>query len=496
MRQSLLSLLLTLLPIGVTLVAPSADAMNHDDEKLIAQLEEMAARQAARIERLRARVSAETQSVEQQRVELMSFQIREVLREPLFRESLMPPVMQAGYDRGFFIRSSDGLFSMKFQWFLQYRWTHYATQSHNRYLLPKFERNDRTGFDFARARFRVFGNVYSKDLTYFMSLTHAENTQYDARSIYAWLNYRFTDAFQVMIGQMRLASSRAQMRKITTYQLTELPFTDAIIGCGCGIGVRFWGKAFDHRLSWFLDVVNSWNGDGNRTITNDPPELDGTPAILLRTVWHVLGDEPGREFTYQADLEHHETPALDLGFHYAFNDDDGDRRTLRVPFHARGRNVGGAFGLVPMRGLQVHQFGLEGAFKYRGFSMISECHLRVTDVKNSSGPSLAPLFQFTGDDSTNTLVVGYVQAGYMLPIPGFENKLEAVARIEGVAGVDPGNEGTWIYTGGLNYYFDEELKIQMDVSKINEVPITASTYSLANVNDDALIWRVQMTFSF
>ena len=35
-----------------------------------------------------------------------------------------------------------------------------------------------------------------------------------------------------------------------------------------------------------------------------------------------------------------------------------------------------------------------------------------------------PLFLMTGDDSTNAQHGGYLQAGYLLPIPGFERKIE------------------------------------------------------------------------
>ena len=58
-------------------------------------------------------------------------------------------------------------------------------------------------------------------------------------------------------------------------------------------------------------------------------------------------------------------------------------------------------------------------------------------------------------------------------------------------------EGTWDYGGGLNYYIQgHKVKIQTDVTKVSEVPISNSQYSLANVNDDALIWRVQLQVAF
>lgn len=467
----------------------------------VAALEATFEAQQERIKLLQQQVAAlQSEDLNAARSGQLKQHIREVLGESDFRESLMSPRLQAGYDKGFFIRSSDEKFLMKFQWQIQFRWTHYDSQNENRYLAPGFERSDRTGFDFARTRFRVLGHAYSKGLTYLIEITHAENTAYDAQSLYAYINYRFADEFNVLFGQMRLMGTRAQTRKITTYQLCELPVSDAVFGAGVGVGVRFWGKLFDKRLSWYLDVANSLSGMRNRTITPDPSELDGTPAILFRTIWHVLGENPGSDFFHQADFARRSVPAMEVGFHYLFDDNDGDAASARIPFTTNDlqRNQGvGAFGLTSSRGLQIHQFGGEAAFKYSGFSATSEFHVRMIDVRSAASPPYTPYFQLTGDDSTTTYYGGYLQLGYLLPIPGWEDKFEVVGRVEGIGGIDPGNEGTWVYTGGLNYYIrGNSVKLQTDITKVVEAPITSSTYSLANMNDDALIWRVQLSFNF
>ena len=58
-------------------------------------------------------------------------------------------------------------------------------------------------------------------------------------------------------------------------------------------------------------------------------------------------------------------------------------------------------------------------------------------------------------------------------------------------------EGTWEYSAGVNYYlYGDNVKLQADVTKIEEVPISNSRYSLANVNDDPLIFRLQLQVAF
>jgi phosphate-selective porin OprO/OprP len=188
---------------------------------------------------------------------------------------------------------------------------------------------------------------------------------------------------------------------------------------------------------------------------------------------------------------------LDLGFHYAYNEDNWDRPTTRIPLPRRTFFRDGGFGLTNSNGLQMHQFGVDAAFKYQGFSAIGEYMLRVLDVRDTEHWPYAPLWQLTGDDSTNAQHGGYVQCGYMLPIPGFEDKLEVVARVGGISALSGGQEGTWEYAGGLNYYIQgNKVKLQTDVTKVSEVPITSPYATLANVNDDALIWRVQLQVAF
>ena len=69
--------------------------------------------------------------------------------------------------------------------------------------------------------------------------------------------------------------------------------------------------------------------------------------------------------------------------------------------------------------------------------------------------------------------------------------------VTGLTSSHGGIEGTWTYAGGLNYYIDgHNVKLQTDVNHVSEAPFSSSQYSLANVNDDAWIWRVQLQVAF
>lgn len=468
-------------------------------DETIARLEAQLAAQQDQLAQLQGQlVEARAQEEDAARVEAMKQQIREVLSEQEFRESLMPSMMQAGYDDGFFIKSSDEKFSMKVNGYMQFRWTHYDTQSSNRYLAPRMQRDDRTGFDIQRLRLQFSGNAWGEDLTYHLTMRAESPDAYDFVVHYAWINYRFSDEFQFRAGDFQLASTRSQLLADQYgLQFVDRGVYDAVFGLGNGIGVRFWGQLFDKRLEYFLDIVNSLNGDRNRTITNDPAELDGNPALLARLVWHAMGDDLGT-WSVEGDMPLHDAPHLDLGFSYAFNEDQYDSGTTRIPFPAPRRLFGqGGFGLTNTNGCQINQFSFDAAFKYMGFSATGEYALRMVDPRRAGRRPFTPWWLLTRQGDTTVQHGAYVQVGYFLPIPGLEEKIEAVARVGGISTLANGQEGTWEYGAGLNYYIEgNNVKLQTDVIKVTEAPISNPYSGLANVNDDVLMWRVQLQLAF
>lgn len=496
--------------LAVGLFASSALGDEHpkaavSDEKLD-RLEALLEAQQKKIEDLEQRLAAAAQAdTNAARVDEMKKQIREILSEQEFRESLMPSTVQAGYDKGFFIKSSDDKFKLKINAQLQFRWTHYDNRYSNRYQFPGFPHGrDRTGFDFARFRLKFSGNVYSKDLTYFAEIDMGSGNSYNAQLLYGWINYRVVDEFQIKMGIFRLASTRADIGSTSTMQFCEYPTINSVYGLVRGVGVRLWGKLLKGRGEYYFDFVNSF-GAPRLTITRDEDWYrtghDNNPAIAFRTVWALLKGEmkhPEDEesFVDPSDLAIHTSPALNVGMHYAFKDDWHDG-TLRIPYPRQTLFREGGFGNTSSSGLQINQFGVDAGFKYQGFSLTGEYIVRLLDVRDADGPPYTPLFLATGERSTTAQHGAYVQAGYFLPIPGFERKLEVVGRVGGLSTLAEDREGTWEYSGGLNYYIKgHKVKLQTDVIKISEVPVASHSYSMANVNDDALIWRIQLQVAF
>jgi hypothetical protein len=342
------------------------------------------------------------------------------------------------------------------------------------------------------------GNVHSPDLTYNITMRADAPDGYQFKVHYAYANYRFIDEFQFQAGIFRVASTRVQMHSDANFQMIDRPMSDAVFGLGIGTGVRFWGQCANKHIDYYIDVVNSLSSPVNQTITNtDPGPLDDNPAVLFRTVWHALGENLGKDFIVEPDLPKHKSPAVDLGFHYAFNQDDGDLNTLRIPVPLTRAYRSGGFGLVKTTGLQISQFGWDANFKLRGFSAAGEYYFRIVDPVRAGRYPYAPWWLASGDGSTTVQQGGYVQAGYFLPIPGLEDKLEVVARVDGISALASVQAGAWEYTAGVNYYIKgTRVKLQSDVVKVTQVPISNNPSSLAVVNDDALIFRVQFQVAF
>lgn len=472
------------------------------DEERIARLEALVQQQQGELQKFRQQFAeAGRQNLDAERAELMRRQIREILSEKEFRESLMPSALTAGYDNGFYIRSADDQFLLKFNGLLQFRWTYYDAQRRNHYLAPRLQRDDRTGFDVERVRFWMSGNAWSPDLTYYLQVGGDASGAYDAAIYYAWVNYRRADEFQMKFGIFDLATTRNTMGDDAAQHFIDRPVFDAVYGLGTGLGVRLWGQLFQKRLEYFADIVNS-TADGEnvalgRTITGDPAELDNNPAFVAKLLWHALGEAVPNDFVGDSDSEFHKSPALDFGLHYAFNDDHGDRATTRLPFPLRRTPGAGGFGLTTINGTQINQFGVDAAFKWQGFSVLGEYAVRLVDPRRAGGAPYTPLYLLTGEESTVAQHGGLLSVGYFLPIPGLEKKLEVVGRVGGISTLAEGHEGVWEYGGGLNYYIKgNNVKLQADVTRVYEVPITSSYSSLANVNDDALIFRIQLQMGF
>lgn len=455
------------------------------------QLESLVKAQQQQIASLQQQVtSQQAGGVEQMRVEEIRRVVQELFRDPQFRDQLP---LNAGYDGGFFIRSGQD-FLLRINGMMQARYIFdCVSNGRNRDTgSPLFGQrvdNDRSGLEFSRLRLAFSGYAWDPNFTYRIEL-RADQTE-NVSIYYAWMNYKFIEAANIRIGLYKLPFGRQETTSDQKLLLVDRSMANEVFNVGRSMGVMLHGALFDRRLEYGVSLSNGFKNNldtvSNPDATN---ELDTNPAITARTVYHAMYDQLGKDFQSESDLEYHKKPALDFGASFAWNGDRGDRHNTNLPFAIPdNRRVGpGGFALSSAYKSNITQFGLDAAFKYLGFSTQAEYFLRIIE---NQGRIASPWFLNTGNNGNSHQQGGYWQAGYFI-VP---QKVELAARIGGIW--DFNGDGLWEYAGGVNYYIrGHNLKLQADVTRINEAPVRSSRLGYMNQNDDFTLFRVQLQAAF
>lgn len=452
------------------------------------QLESMVQAQQQQIATLQQQLTQQqTAGVEQMRVEEIKRVVQELFRDPQFRDQLP---LNAGYDNGFFIRSGQD-FMLKINGRMQARYLFYGKNGNN------WDRNqnsygqhrgDRSGLEFNRIRLAFSGYAWDPNFTYRLELKADDTDNVSVQ--YAWMNYKFADPAQLRVGLFKLPFGRQETTSSANLQFVDRSMANEVFNLGRSMAVMLHGNMFDKRVDYGVALSNGFR---NNLDSPDGPddfnELDTNPGISSRMVWHAMYDQLGKDFQGESDLEYHKKPALDFGSSFAWNADRGDARNVALPFQVPETvRVGpGGFDIVGAQQTNITQYGLDAAFKYLGFSTQAEYFMRMVDSKSQ----FSPWFAGTGKGGTIHQQGGYWQAGYFV-VP---QKVELVARLGGIW--DFGGDGMWEYAGGVNYYIrGHNLKLQADITSINEVPVRASRLDFLNQNDDIVMFRLQLQASF
>ncbi len=450
------------------------------DQKLT-ELEGLIEAQRSKIESLQSQLNAiERDNTQAMRTEEVRKVVRELMADSTFRETLYPDVTQVGYDKGFYIKSSDEDFLLKISGFLKVRYTGAERQKDNPLLAGKQKRDDINGFEIEDLYLYFQGHIHSPKLTYSIVLTGETDDQHNWRTYTAHINYEFAKEVQVVAGLVKIPFGRQWLVSKSDLQLIDRSMVNEAFSPGRSVGVGVHGT-IAKRLSYVMAMANGI-ADQNSNLG----QLDSNFAYAARLVGHILG-EPIRT---ESDLAYSKDPQLEVGASFAYNDENADNRQLlwySIPERIRsGRGIGGN-GTTALVGTDLAQFGVDAAFRYRGLSVTAEYFLRNIDGENE----WSQWEQRTMRDDWSHQQGGYIQAGYFV-IP---KKVELAARLGGIW--DNGNDNTWEYTFGVNYFplGTNNLLLQMDYTRIEEAP-TTSTAGNWGQNDDINMVRVQLMARF
>jgi hypothetical protein len=238
--------------------------------------------------------------------------------------------LTAGYDKGFFIKSEDGNFTLRPGVQVQFRYVANLGDD------ADGDEGIDSGFELRRTRFRFDGNAFSPDFTY--SFIFDTNRNVGAVSLLeAWGGYKFAENWTVKVGQFKESWTHEKDVPFTNQLAVEKTLLNAVLGGDQtdrvqGVALIYGGgKEDDVRAEFALhDGANSKN-------TNFQDTEAGDFGVGARGEYKLRGDWANyRDFTAKGTND----PLLVLGAGADFTQ-AGDADVARTTFDAQWENAQG-----------------------------------------------------------------------------------------------------------------------------------------------------------
>ena len=364
-----------------------------------------------------------------------------------------------GYKKGFFIKSDDGLYTLKLNGRVQAR--HDATiaeggDTESAFLIP-------------RARLKMGGTAFTKDLSYKFQIDFGKGEE-ALKDFY--VDYKLVDTWlQVRAGQTKRPFSRQQLTSSGKQLLADRAITDKAFGAGRDIGVMLhngFGKknAFEYAVGVFNGTGDKGTFSGS---VNDEGEVSGkfsnvpdmfNPMLVLRAGYNYGGLKRYSEGDFEGG---------DLRF--------GIAASSQMNFDAEN----GTDGRIDL--------GVDASLKVSGFSFDTEFFLRSEQDQGttSEGEEAASETSF-GDQSITQMGI-YAQAGYVIA-----ERYLPVVRYERLMPEGDNNDTQVISAGFGAFIFKHNLKIQTEASMISKESFDAEAESAETSTDWRIRTQLQLAF--
>jgi hypothetical protein len=200
-----------------------------------------------------------------------------------------------GYDKGFFIESADGAFSLKTQARIQFRYTFSSQVALDPDSMEESRDNDSL-FAVQRGRLTFGGHAFGEDLDYKLQ---ADFGRGDVVLKDFYVDYRVAGDTLVRFGQYKRPFSRQQITSSGNQELVDRAITDGYYRAGRDAGVMV-HNAYEKSpvLEW---AVGLFNGTGENVV---PGRTDGAPDTFNPALVARLGYNHGDVKGYsEADLD-------------------------------------------------------------------------------------------------------------------------------------------------------------------------------------------------
>jgi phosphate-selective porin OprO/OprP len=364
---------------------------------------------------------------------------------------------------GFTFRSSDEKFSLSMGGRLQARYSFFDKDDVNG------SAQDVSEWRVRRAKFWLKGHAYTKDLTYKVQVNFVEGGSNKLLEDAA-LNYKFIKEAQLQVGQEKVPFARQELTSSGAQQFVDRSSATDAFKPGRDIGAMLHGSLFEGILGYNL----GWYGGAGQSVLRS----SNNNALAARIAVNPLGEMKYSE----ADLDNSQKPLVSFGANYFGDSLKATRVGTATTLETNNLGFAGSNGwlgksrnwFTATEKLSINTFGLDGAFKWQGFSAQGEYFIGQAE-----------------GDITNKLLRGqgfYAQMGYFI-IP---KHLEVAARYSYVdPNRDVSNDLNTQVQGAVSYYFNKHnLKLQGDVTNIHQ------QVALPNKNTDEMQFRLQAQIIF
>ncbi|MBE7548799.1 porin [Candidatus Kuenenia stuttgartiensis] len=309
------------------------------------------------------------------------------------------------------IRTTDGNYSLNIGALLQMQYEYKDKDD-------DFDESDTQNIDIRRARLNFGGNIYSKDLHYYIGID-GDKFDVGVRDFYVyWTPF---DELNTKIGYFKVPFNRQRLASSATLLLQERSIASEFFDQDRDYGVDLYGKPFDGYMEYHAAVFQG-AGEDQADWFQGKDNFDNELMFVLNARYNPFG-----KYNYydETDLAYSDTLKATIGASVAFN---GKRKDVKEEDYD---NITGVVdcGLV-----------------YKGISWNNEYYLMSRDPE-SGGESLE-------SEGFHT------QLGYFV----LPKKLELAGRYSVIDPDDDiSNDIQREYTFGVNYYFrGHRSKIQAD----------------------------------
>lgn len=484
MKRWIVTVMLMLMLFGSTTYGAADTELRTQVEALQQRVMELEAQQSQEM-------------VEQRNAELLRQMVSELANSP-YRQA-QETALTAGYDKRFFIKSSDDQFLLQFDTLLQFRHSYLFADDGDKNRtsegLPTDDGVDSSAsaFELERVRIKLTGHVM-KDVKYFIQLQMDDDSGNSTSLLDYKLSYSFMPELGVHIGRFKGAFDKQFNTSAANLMLVDRSLASSVFNIGRSTGVELFGECplADTKVYYRTGIYN-----GFRDATSSPfSGNDNNPAVAARFVVPLLGATP-KDFANESDLIGHAEPVAQVGVSFAYaNARTEDHFVVGADgkYTVLVKNGDGRTDTVSAGG-ETTLFGADLSYKSNGLSVTLEGFYQHADLDGTEVAFTSAFGSARDASGINGLEVDnygwYAQSGYFIA-----PKLELVARVGGVH-VDNSND-CYEYVGGFNYYISgQDLKLSLDATYIDDLPIASSSPNFAGMQNNSLFMiRSQLQFQF